>query len=254
MFQRSTTTERNKEIGMSPRATIAAPVALATAVVLGLSGCSVLEEWGVLNGPGSAVEELESSEGTAEDSVDGDAADPNSTAAPVDEGLSVPTCDTIYSAGLSAQLQEELRVSEGETSAYGYGYGSTNVDLIPLLENVRSDLRISCTWYLPASESVSITSVAIVGSDVIGEVETVLRTLGAGSAETGGGTLYTIDKTTSEISPDYIATEAHFLVDVPCPASLAEESCGVWVTSNYAFGKAQPLTLDAARTLGVYSN
>lgn len=239
---------------MSPRATMTAPVALATAIVLGLSGCSVLEEWGVINGPDATVEELESAEATAEENVEAGAEDPDAQVTPVDEGLSVPTCDTIYSAELTAVLQEELRVSEGETSAYGFGYGSTNADLIPLLENVRDDLRISCTWYLPASESVSITSVAIVGSEVIREVESVLRTLGAGSAETGGGTLYTIDKTTSEISPDYIATEAHFLVDVPCPASLAEESCGVWVTSNYAFGKAQPLTLDAAKTLGVYGN
>lgn len=99
-----------------------------------------------------------------------------------------------------------------------------------------------------------MTSVAIVSGEVLGDVAAVLREVGAGSAEAGGGTLYTIDSTTSDESPDYIATEAHFLVDVPCPASLAEESCGAWVTTNYTFGQAQPLTLDAARTLGVYSN
>jgi hypothetical protein len=134
------------------------------------------------------------------------------------------------------------------------GYGTTNQDLVPLLTGVRSDLRISCTWYLPASESVSVTSVAIVSGEVLDDVAGVLQGVGAGSAEAGGGTLFTIDSATSDESPDYIATEAHFLVDVPCPASLAEDSCGAWVTTNYAFGQAQPLTLDAARTLGVYSN
>jgi len=172
----------------------------------------------------------------------------------VDEGLTVPTCDTMYSADLTTTLPEELRTNVGDTSEGDFGYGTTNQELVPLLKAVRSDLRISCTWYLPASESVSVTSVAIVSGEVLGDVTAVLRTSGAGSAEAGGGTLYTFDSTTSGESFDYIATEAHFVVDVPCPASLAEETCGAWVSSNYAFGEAQPLTLDAARTLGVYTN
>jgi len=147
-----------------------------------------------------------------------------------------------------------LRSNFGDTSEGNVGYGTTNQDLVPLLTSVRSDLRISCTWYLPASESVSVTSVAIVSGEVLDDVAGVLQGVGAGSAEAGGGTLFTIDSATSDESPDYIATEAHFLVDIPCPASLAEDSCGAWVTTNYAFGQAQPLTLDAAGTLGVYSN
>ena len=240
---------------MSTRARVVAPFALASALVLGLSGCSVLEDWGVLNSADSAEE---ASDATGEADTEGtggsETGQTEGQTGGVDQGLTVPTCDTLYSADLTTQLLAELRTNVGDRSEGNVGYGTTNQDLVPLLTSVRSDLRISCTWYLPASESVSVTSVAIVSGEVLDDVAGVLQGVGAGSAEAGGGTLFTIDSATSDESPDYIATEAHFLVDVPCPASLAEDSCGAWVTTNYAFGPAQPLTLDAARTLGVYSN
>jgi len=240
---------------MSTRARVVTPFALASALVLGLSGCSVLEDWGVLNSADNVEEAPDAtSEGSADTSTEASTGEAEAESEVVDEGLTVPTCDTLYSADLTAQLLEELRSNFGDTSEGNVGYGTTNQDLVPLLTGVRSDLRISCTWYLPASESVSVTSVAIVSGEVLDDVAGVLQGVGAGSAEAGGGTLFTIDSATSDESPDYIATEAHFLVDVPCPASLAEDSCGAWVTTNYAFGQAQPLTLDAARTLGVYSN
>lgn len=241
---------------MSRRTGVFAPFALASAVILGLSGCSVLEDWGVLNSADSTTEESTSAEETpaTETESSSETTIEETEEEVVDEGLSVPTCETMYSADLSTTLLEELRTNVGDTSEGDFGYGTTNQELIPLLKAVRSDLRISCTWYLPASESVSVTSVAIVSGEVLGDVTAVLLASGAGSAEAGGGTLYTFDSTTSDESLDYIATEAHFVVDVPCPASLAEETCGAWVSSNYAFGEAQPLTLDAARTLGVYTN
>ena len=241
---------------MSRRTGVFAPFALAGAVILGLSGCSVLEDWGILNSADSKTEESTSAEETpaTETESSSETTTEETEEEVVDEGLSVPTCETMYSADLSTTLLEELRTNVGDTSEGDFGYGTTNQELIPLLKAVRSDLRISCTWYLPASESVSVTSVAIVSGEVLGDVTAVLRASGAGSAEAGGGTLYTFDSTTSDESLDYIATEAHFVVDVPCPASLAEETCGAWVSSNYAFGEAQPLTLDAARTLGVYTN
>ncbi|MEL0257109.1 MAG: hypothetical protein VW917_06035 [Pontimonas sp.] len=241
---------------MSRRTGVFAPFALASAVILGLSGCSVLEDWGIFNSADSATDESASTEETpaTETESSSETTAEETEEEVVDEGLSVPTCETMYSADLSTTLLEELRTNVGDTSEGDFGYGTTNQELIPLLKAVRSDLRISCTWYLPASESVSVTSVAIVSGEVLGDVTAVLRASGAGSAEAGGGTLYTFDSTTSDESLDYIATEAHFVVDVPCPASLAEETCGAWVSSNYAFGEAQPLTLDAARTLGVYTN
>ena len=241
---------------MSRRTGVFAPFALASAVILGLSGCSVLEDWGILNSADSTTEESPSADEApaTETESSSETTTEETEEEVVDEGLSVPTCETMYSADLSTTLLEELRTNVGDTSEGDFGYGTTNQELIPLLKAVRSDLRISCTWYLPASESVSVTSVAIVSGEVLGDVTAVLRASGAGSAESGGGTLYTFDSTTSDESLDYIATEAHFVVDVPCPASLAEETCGAWVSSNYAFGEAQPLTLDAARTLGVYTN
>jgi hypothetical protein len=241
---------------MSRRTGVFAPFALASAVILGLSGCSVLEDWGILNSADSTTEESTSADEApaTETESSSETTTEETEEEVVDEGLSVPTCETMYSADLSTTLLEELRTNVGDTSEGDFGYGTTNQELIPLLKAVRSDLRISCTWYLPASESVSVTSVAIVSGEVLGDVTAVLRASGAGSAEAGGGTLYTFDSTTSDESLDYIATEAHFVVDVPCPASLAEETCGAWVSSNYAFGEAQPLTLDAARTLGVYTN
>ena len=241
---------------MSRRTRVFAPFALASAVILGLSGCSVLEDWGILNSADSTTEESTIAEETpaTETESSSETTTEETEEEVVDEGLSVPTCETMYSADLSTTLLEELRTNVGDTSEGDFGYGTTNQELIPLLKAVRSDLRISCTWYLPASESVSVTSVAIVSGEVLDDVTAVLRASGAGSAEAGGGTLYTFDSTTSDESLDYIATEAHFVVDVPCPASLAEETCGAWVSSNYAFGEAQPLTLDAARTLGVYTN
>jgi hypothetical protein len=212
----------------------------------------VLQDWGIINGPDATVEEAGAEESPAEDTAEAEEA--VEEPAPVEAGLSVPTCDTIYSSDLVTELTSQERSNVGDTSEGDFGYGTTNQDLVSQLKNVRSDLRISCTWYLPASESVSVTSVAIVTGDVLDDVERVLASVGAGSAEAGGGTLFTIDSATSDESPGYIATEAHFLTDIACPASLAGESCGVWVSSNYAYGQARPLTLDAARTLGVYEN
>ena len=136
---------------MSRRTRVFAPFALASALILGLSGCSVLEDWGVLNSQDSATEEPTSSEETTtaetESSPETNAEEAEEDV--VDEGLTVPTCDTMYSADLTTTLLEELRTNVGDTSEGDFGYGTTNQELVPLLKAVRSDLRISCTWYLP---------------------------------------------------------------------------------------------------------
>jgi hypothetical protein len=56
------------------------------------------------------------------------------------------------------------------------------------------------------------------------------------------------------VSPDIDATEVHYLADIACPASVADPECVVWVTTNYSFGEARVLTLDAAAKLGANSN
>jgi hypothetical protein len=217
-------------------------VLVASATVL--SGCSVLEDWGLVPAAESVVEDI----ATVDEAAEGEDA-----LGPEDTGFVIPTCDQLFSAGQTAALVDQSRVNMGDTSEGDFGYGTTNPELVGLLKNVRSDLRISCTWYLPASESVSVTSVAVVIPEDAASITAALGSSGATQQETGGGVLWIIDSTTSDESADFIATEAHFLALVPCPSSLAETSCTAWVSSNYAFGQAETLTLDAAKHLEVFS-
>ncbi|MSZ08583.1 MAG: hypothetical protein F2621_04105 [Actinobacteria bacterium] len=220
--------------------------ALVSSAVL-LSGCSVLEDWGVLPAVESVVEDIATPEEAAAPAAGEEGL------APEDTGFVIPTCDELFSTGQTGAMIEQERVNMGDTSEGDYGYGTTNPELVGLLKNVRTDLRISCTWYLPASESVSVTSLAVVNPDEASAVSAALASLGAAQQETGGGVLWSIDSTTSDESSDYIATEAHFLASVPCPSSLAETSCTAWVSTNYAFGQAETLTLDAAKNLEVFA-
>ncbi len=219
------------------------PLAVILAGVTVLSGCAVLEDWGLLPASDSVVEEVAPSDEAP--AAEGEEA-PDST----DTGFVVPVCDELFSAAQTAALVDQARVNMGDTSEGDFGYGTTNPELVSLLKGVRSDLRISCTWYLPASESVSVTSVAVVIPDDAAAITAALGSSGATQEETGGGVLWLIDSTTSDESADFIATEAHFLASVPCPSSLAETSCTAWVSTNYAFGQAETLTLDAAKNLG----
>jgi hypothetical protein len=220
--------------------------ALVGSVVL-LSGCSVLEDWGVLPAVESVVEDIATPDENAAPTELEEALTPEDT------GFVIPTCDELFSAGQTGALIAQERVNMGDTSEGDYGYGTTNPELVGLLKNVRTDLRISCTWYLPASESGSVTSLAVVNPDEAAAVSAALESLGATQQETGGGVLWNIDSTTSDESADYIATEAHFLASVLCPSSLAETSCTAWVSTNYAFGQAETLTLDAAKNREVFA-
>lgn len=232
---------------MRPRAKRLMPLAALVSSAVLLSGCSVLEDWGVLPAVESVVEDIATPEGAAAPAAGEEGL------APEDTGFVIPTCDELFSTGQTGAMIEQERVNMGDTSEGDYGYGTTNPELVGLLKNVRTDLRISCTWYLPASESVSVTSLAVVNPDEASAVSAALASLGAAQQETGGGVLWSIDSTTSDESSDYIATEAHFLASVPCPSSLAETSCTAWVSTNYAFGQAETLTLDAAKNLEVFA-
>ncbi len=220
--------------------------ALVGSAVL-LSGCSVLEDWGVLPAVESVVEDIATPDEAAAPTELVEALTPEDT------GFVIPTCDELFSAGQTGALIAQERVNMGDTSEGDYGYGTTNPELVGLLKNVRTDLRISCTWYLPASESVSVTSLAVVNPDEASAVSAALESVGATQQETGGGMLWNIDSTTSDESGDYLATEAHFLASVLCPSSLAETSCMAWVSTNYAFGQAETLTLDAAKNREVFA-
>ena len=230
---------------MRPTAKTLTPIAVLVASAAVLSGCSVLEDWGLLPASESVVEEVAPSD-------DASTAEGEDAPDALDTGFVIPTCDGLFSATQTSALIDQSRVNMGDTSEGDFGYGTTNPELVSLLKNVRSDLRISCTWYLPASESVSVTSLAVVIPEGAAAITAALASTGATQQETGGGVLWTIDSTTSDESSDFIATEAHFLASVPCPSSLAETSCTAWVSTNYAFGQAETLTLDAAKNLDVF--
>jgi hypothetical protein len=162
----------------------------------------------------------------------------------------VPDCTTIYSAGLQAAFAEEGRELIGDRSGSGYGWGSVNDDLVKILQETRSDLRVSCTWYLPASESGSTTTIAIFASELLPDIEAALTQESASVDNLGGGQLWKLDQTSSNLSGDFDANESHFLVSTTCPASLAEPECTLWVASTFSSGSSERLTRDAAETLG----
>ena len=231
---------------MRPTANTLMSIGVLVASATVLSGCSVLEDWGLLPAVELVIEDIATPDEAAAP------AEGEEALRPEDTGFVIPTCDQLFSAGQTTALVDQSRVNMGDTSEGDFGYGTTNPELVGLLKNVRSDLRISCTWYLPASESVSVTSVAVVIPEDATSISAALASAGGTQQETGGGLLWIIDSTTSDESADFIATEAHFLASVPCPSSLAETSCTAWVSTNYAFGQAETLTLDAAKNLDVF--
>jgi hypothetical protein len=225
------------------------PLSLITGAILVLPACSVVENWmggsSGVDGANETVEEITEEPG---DIPEPEAPNPEAS------GFEVPTCETLYSSELTNTLLGEVRVNFGDTSEGDFGYGTTNVDLVKILQDVRSDLKVSCTWVLQASESASVTSVAILSEEVESDVLRILRTAGGTGEESSGGLIWTVESPLSEVSPDIDATEVHYLEDITCPASVADSQCVVWVTTNYSFGNARVLTLDAARTLGAFSN
>jgi len=221
-----------------------APLGFATVLALALSGCSVIEDW-----LGGSLEEV--IEETVVEVAPEGSGSPDAQTTPGAAELAVPPCETIYSPELTQALLDQVRVSRGDTSGADYGFGTVDPDLVQVIKNVRRDLRISCTWYLPPTESVSVTSIAILSGDVESTVARILDASGAVREEVGGGVLWTLDETTSDVSSDYVATEAHFLNEVPCPSSIPETRCAAWISTNYTFGQARLLTLDAATRLGV---
>ena len=220
-------------------------------LALGVSGCQALD--GLVSGLGdnatdSATEVTEDTNATATEDTTEEATE-TETAEVTPEKGPVPSCDAMYSDAQVVAFSEEGRVSEGDISADGYGYGTTNQDLVGILANVRSDLRVSCTWYLPPEFS-STTSMAILSSEGMAEVEAVLT--GAADSQTalGSGQLWKFDSSSSNISGEYIANESHYIVDTPCPSSLAETSCKLWVGSTNSAGSSEELTRDAATLFG----
>ena len=234
--------------------------ALIVSLALAVSGCQAIS--GVVDqftgtGEGASVDggEMAPTEGMADESTSG-ATDAPQVEENVDEESATPTiqsavpaCADIYSSDQVAAFEQEGRQPEGDISQDGYGYGTTDQELIAIVEGVRADLRVSCTWYLPPEFS-STTSVSILSTEAMGVVEDTLGSSADSQATLGSGTLWTIDVSSSNISGEYIANEAHFITTTECPESLAESNCSVWIASTNSSGSAEALTRDAASVFG----
>ena len=162
----------------------------------------------------------------------------------------VPACPDMYSAEQQSAFESEGRQPEGDRSGEGYNYGTTNQELIAVLEAVRDDLSVSCTWYLPP-EFGSTTTIAVTATERVADVQTTLSGVADSEVSLGGGTLWTLDSSSSNISGEYIANEAHFIAPTECPQSLAETDCSVWITSTNSAGSSEELTRDAATVFGL---
>lgn len=229
-----------------------AVLSLSIAAAMTLGGCSALDSLG-LGSDSNTDDTAPTSEEVIEETpvLDAEAEAESEESEEVASELAPPTCDNLFSPGTVAELVDQERVSIGDTSEGMVGYGTTQTDLVSVLSSTRADVRVSCTWYLPASESVSVTSMAILGADAATTVSGVLTSLESNRSTLSGAAFWDIEQAASGESPDFIATESHVLIDTPCPSSLAEESCSVWISTNYTFGDATPLTRDAATHLGL---
>lgn len=242
------------------RAKALAPASLIVGLALVLSGCQAVE--GVLDSFGGS-ESSEDSDATGEqnsDAVDDSAQESASDGPQVEETTeddttpltvqaAVPSCSALYSDAQVGAFEQEGRQPEGDISQDGYGYGTTNQELIALLESVRGDLRVSCTWYLPPEFS-STTSVAILGTDDMSAVEDILAPASNSQTNLGRGLLWTIESSSSNISGEYTANETHFITSTECPESLAETNCSVWFATTNSSGSSEELTRDAAIVFG----
>jgi hypothetical protein len=220
------------------------------ALALSLSACQALDSLvGGLGDQGAETvdQAADTTDTTAEDAPTETAEAETAEVTP--ERGPVPSCDTMYSDAQVVAFTEEGRVSEGDISADGYGYGTTNPDLVTVLAGVRNDLRISCTWYLPPEFS-STTSMAILSTEAMAAVEGLLGEVADSQTALGAGQLWKLESSSSNISGEFIANESHYIVDTPCPSSLAETSCKLWVGSTNSAGSSEELTRDAATVFG----
>jgi hypothetical protein len=218
--------------------------ALALTGVLALSSCSVIDN---LVGEPAPVEQSEDQDSNS-GAESTDTPDVDDTVA-VEEDV-VPDCTSMYSDSVESAFTEDGRLLLDDQSGSGYGWGSVNPALVKILEAVRQDLRVSCTWFKPPGESGSTTTIAIIASDIVPDIEEALRADAGTSEALGEGTLWKLDQTSSNISGEFDANETHFLVTTGCPASLAEPECTLWISTSFSFGSSERLTRDAAEVLG----
>lgn len=168
----------------------------------------------------------------ADPSVEPSSSEPAEPSEPAVEPITLPDCDGIYSPALVASLEAEGRTSEGDVSTPGGGgWGTFDVGIETILAAI--DDRLSCTWTLPASESGSSTSIAVLDDASRTALIAALAAAGFTASTAPSGDLYTL-----AVEEEFITyTEAHLL------------TADLWFASAYGFGDATALTLDAAAQL-----
>ncbi len=174
-------------------------------------------------------------EPTAEPSTTASAASPSASSEPspsAEPAITLPECESLYSPALVATLESENRENQGDISADGPGgVGTADPGIEAILSAVPE--RVSCTWILPASESGSTTTVAVLDDASRTALVASLATAGFASSTAPSGDLYTLS-----VEQEFgTYTEAHLLTEQ------------LWFASVYAGGDATTLTLDAAATV-----
>jgi len=146
--------------------------------------------------------------------------------------ITLPDCDNIYSPAMVAALESEGRTNEGDVSVPGGGgWGTADGEIEAILAAIPDSVH--CSWILPASESGSTTSIAVLDDTSRTALIAAFASGGFIASTAPGGDLYSIT-----VEEEFITyTESHLL------------TADVWIGSEYAFGDASTLTLDAAAQL-----
>ena len=200
------------------------------ALALSLSACQALDS--LVGGLGDQeVETVDQTAETTDSTVEDAPAETTEaeTAEVTPERGPVPSCDAMYSDAQVVAFTEEGRVSEGDISADGYGYGTTNPDLVAVLAGVRNDLRISCTWYLPPEFS-STTSMAILSTEAMAAVEGLLGEVADSQTALGVGSCGSWNRRarTSPANTSPMSRTTSWIPPAPAHLPKRAASCG-WV-------------------------
>lgn len=165
-------------------------------------------------------------------SVESAPSEPAEPSEPAVEPIVLPDCDSIYSAAVVAALTAEDRLSVGDVSGPGMGgWGTHDVGIETILAAITD--AVHCTWILPASESGSTTSIAVLDSASRTALVAALTAAGFTASTAPRGDLYAL-----QVEEEFITyTETHLL------------TADLWFASAYSFGNATTLTLDAAGQL-----
>ncbi len=181
----------------------------AVVVLLALSGCAPETE------PAAAP------------SVEPTASEPSESSEPTEpapEPIVLPGCDDIYTPAMVETLISESRVRDADGTV---SRGSLDDGISAIFDEL--DETVSCGWYLPASESGSTTTIAIIDDAARSELEAAFAAGGFSAATTADGELYSI-----RVEEEFITyEESHLLFD------------GVWIGTLYVGGSAEPLTINA---------